>query len=190
MRKKEKSGVAHLAARPARAVPNRPLNSGHSAPTRALARSGSYPHGPHRDRYRWGSLWTRGRGTKEVRPGWVATDGQQILHLHKTGKLAAYSLYGSQGGYHYPCCLERESGFGPMVIGPACICCCVFLRWKRQAVSRFSRSCHLSACPSHFQLCSGSAFARWRHINSITREFETSLMGFLSDFFFLNFASS
>jgi hypothetical protein len=30
--------------------------------------------------------------------------------------------------------------FGPISIGPACICCCALLRWDRQAASRFARS--------------------------------------------------
>ncbi|MEA2899956.1 MAG: hypothetical protein QOJ84_5571 [Bradyrhizobium sp.] len=79
----------------------------------------------------------------------------------------------------YPCCLLRKSlptGFGPIAIGPACICCWRFLRWNCQAVSRCSRSRHCRACPSHFPLREGSAVARSRHRSSIARQFATSLM--------------
>jgi hypothetical protein len=84
----------------------------------------------------------------------------------------------------YPCCERRSplTVFGPIAMGPACICCCAFLRWNRQATSLFPRSCHLAAWPSHFQLFSGSALARWRYINSIARQSEMLLTGFLPEF--------
>jgi len=83
------------------------------------------------------------------------------------------------GRPRYPCCLARVSPLtvlDPTCIGPACICCCGFLRWNRQATSRFPRLCHLSACPSHFQLFAGSASARLRYIISMARQSATSLI--------------
>jgi hypothetical protein len=92
------------------------------------------------------------------------------------GRAAAHPGYAC-----YPCCLLRKSrptGFGPIAIGPACICCWRFLRWNCQAVSRCSSSRHRFACPSHFPLWEGSAVARSRHRSSIARQFATSLMTF------------
>ena len=78
----------------------------------------------------------------------------------------------------YSCCFPRETPltvFGPMAIGPACICR-VSRRWNRQAVSFLPSSRHLSACPSHFELRTGSALARWRYISSIAWQSTFSLI--------------
>src|SRR6266849_3493643 len=62
-----------------------------------------------------------------------------------------------------------------MAIGPACICW-TFFCWNRQAISRCPSSRHLSASPSHFQLCLGSTFARWRQSISISWQRNRSFM--------------
>ena len=104
---------------------------------------------------------------------WLAPGGrvQPTFPRHQRGRA------GHRVANRYPCCLEL-TGFGPIAIGPACICCCALRRWNRQAASCFPSSRHRSACPSHLQLFAGLALARWRYISSIARQSARSLMGF------------
>jgi hypothetical protein len=61
--------------------------------------------------------------------------------------------------------------FGPIAIGPACI----WLFWKREAISWCARSLQRSASPNHFQLCARSEMARCLHNDSISRQPITKL---------------
>jgi hypothetical protein len=92
----------------------------------------------------------------------------------------------TRGVSPYPCCFERESPltvYAAMAIAPACICCRAILCCTSHLASRLPCSAHRSARSSHFPLCGGSSFARWRYISSIARQFSKSLMAFFPVFF-------
>jgi hypothetical protein len=92
----------------------------------------------------------------------------------------------TRGVARYPSCFERESPltvYAAMAIAPACICCRAILCCTSHLASRLPCSAHRSARSSHFPLCGGSSFARWRYISSIARQFSKSLMAFFPVFF-------
>jgi hypothetical protein len=68
-------------------------------------------------------------------------------------------------------CESPSMVFGPIAIGPACI----WLFWKREAISWCARSLQRSASPSHFQLRARSEMARCLHNDSISRQPITKL---------------
>jgi hypothetical protein len=103
----------------------------------------------------------------------VSRSGENVrgLLVHQRAPKAAQEFL-------YPIRIPRKSPctvFGPMAIGPAGICC-IFLCWNRQAISLCPSSRHLSASPSHFQLCLRSTFARWRQSISISWQPNRSFM--------------